>query len=117
MSSNSCTVNIFRYANVAGRQDGFDVRHLLNGLADRYLYAAGLVDTTLPFAELRRRSEITRAGMAAEDAPDFSTRIRAGLPRAQPHPLHRFPPVPPRRSQFPRASSVFQSFTRRLYGI
>jgi hypothetical protein len=87
---NSCTVNIFRYANVAGRQGGFDLRHLLNGLADRYLYAAGLVDTTLPFAELRRRSEITHAAMAAEDAPDFSKRIRAGLPRTQPHPLERF---------------------------
>ncbi|HET7381211.1 MAG TPA: DUF4105 domain-containing protein, partial [Pseudolabrys sp.] len=78
--SNSCTINIIRYANAAGRTGRFDIRHLLNGLIDSYLYHSGRVDTTLPFDELRRRSLINEAAQAADDAPDFPDRIRASLP-------------------------------------
>ena len=78
--SNSCTINIVRYANVAGREGGFDLGHLLNGFFDRYLYRGGWVDTSLPFEELRRRSHINEAAQAADAAPDFSERIRAALP-------------------------------------
>jgi hypothetical protein len=82
--SNSCTINIVRYANSAGRIGGFDIRHLLNGFIDRYIYGAGLVDNTLPFDELRRRCRINKAAEAADDAPDFSQRIRASLPTIHP---------------------------------
>lgn len=78
--SNSCTVNIVRYANAAGRIGRFDFRHLLNGLIDRYIYAAGVVESDLPFDELRRRSRITQAAQAANGAAAFSARIREGLP-------------------------------------
>jgi len=78
--SNSCTINIVRYANAAGRVGRFDLRHLLNGLIDSYLYHSGRVDTKLPFDELRRRSLINEAAQAADGAPDFSQRIRASLP-------------------------------------
>jgi hypothetical protein len=77
---NSCTINIVRYANAAGRIGRFDIRHLLNGWVDRYLYAAGRVDTSLPFAELRQRSRINDTARAADNAPDFSWRIRESLP-------------------------------------
>jgi Domain of unknown function (DUF4105) len=78
--TNSCTINIIRYANAAGRAGRFDIRHLLNGLIDSYLYHSGRVDTTLPFDELRRRSQINEVAQAADAAPDFSERIRAALP-------------------------------------
>lgn len=78
--TNSCTINIIRYANAAGREGRFDIRHLFNGLIDSYLYHSGRVDTTLPFDELRRRSLINAAAQAADGAPDFSQRIRATLP-------------------------------------
>jgi hypothetical protein len=78
--SNSCTINIVRYANAAGRTGRFDIRHLLNGLIDSYLYHSGRVDTTLPFEELRQRSHINQAAQAADAAPDFPQRIRSGLP-------------------------------------
>ncbi len=78
--TNSCTINIVRYANAAGRVGQFDFRHLLNGLIDSYLYHSGRIDTTLPFDELRRRSRINEAAEAADGAPDFSQRIRASLP-------------------------------------
>jgi hypothetical protein len=77
--SNSCTINIIRYANAAGREGRFDIRHLFNGLIDSYLYHSGRVDTALPFDELRRRSLINEAAQAADGAPDFSQRIRAVL--------------------------------------
>lgn len=82
--SNSCTINIVRYANSAGRIGRFDIRHLLNGFIDRYIYSAGLVDNTLPFDELRRRSRINESAQAVDDAPDFSRRIRASLPVPRP---------------------------------
>ena len=78
--TNSCTINIIRYANAAGRQGRFDIRHLLNGLIDSYLYHSGRVNTDLPFDELRRRSLINQAAQAADGAPDFPERIRAPLP-------------------------------------
>jgi Domain of unknown function (DUF4105) len=78
--TNSCTINIVRYANAAGRGGGFDIRHILNGLVDGYLYFSGWIDTTLPFDELRRRSLINGAAQAADGAADFSERIRASLP-------------------------------------
>jgi Domain of unknown function (DUF4105) len=81
--TNSCTINIIRYANAAGRTGGFDVRHLLNGLIGSYLYASGRLDTALPFDELRRRSLINKDAEAADSAPEpqFSQRIRASLPK------------------------------------
>jgi hypothetical protein len=36
--------------------------------------------TRASFAELKRRSHINAAAQAADQAPDFSRRIRAGLP-------------------------------------
>jgi hypothetical protein len=77
---NSCTINIVRYANVAGREGPSDIGHLLNGWFDRYLYRAGWVDTTLPFDELRQQSHINDAALAADQDPEFSARIRESLP-------------------------------------
>jgi len=82
--TNSCTINIVRYANAVGRTGRLDFRHLLNGLVDGYLYYSGRIDTPLPFEELRRRSRINDAAQEADSAPDFSQRIRASLP-TMPH--------------------------------
>jgi hypothetical protein len=76
----NCTLNIVRYANAAGREGRWNFRHLLNGWVDRYLYEVGWLDTSLPFAELRARSRINDAARAADASPDFSQRIRTGLP-------------------------------------
>lgn len=78
--SNSCTINIVRYANRAGRTGPLDYRHVLNGYSDRYLYRTGFLDSALPFATLRAKSHINQKAQAAGDAPDFSRRIREGLP-------------------------------------
>lgn len=77
---NSCTVNIVRYANAAGRVGSFDIRHYLNGWIDRYLYGVGAIDTALPFEELRRRSDITDVSKQAKDDADYWKAIRSQLP-------------------------------------
>jgi hypothetical protein len=78
--SNSCTVNIVRYAQAVAGGGRFDIRHYLNGLFDAYLYDLRALDTTLPFEELRSRSRINEAAVAAGDAADFPERIRKVLP-------------------------------------
>lgn len=57
-----------------------DWRVLLNGYADQMAYEADVLAGDLPFAELKRRAHINEAANAADQAPDFSQRIRAGRP-------------------------------------
>jgi hypothetical protein len=78
--TNSCTINIVRYANAAGRRGALNIRHILNGLVDGYLYYSGRMNATIPFDELRRRSRINEAAREANGRPDFSDRIRSALP-------------------------------------
>jgi len=78
--SNNCTLNIVRYANAVGPPGSrFDLRHYLNGLFDSYLYQRQLLDSSVPFEDLRRHAHINRAAQAAGAAEDFSERIRAQL--------------------------------------
>lgn len=48
---------------------------LVNGTIDRHAYDLGALDTSLPFAELKRRSHINDRARAADRDPDFSSRI------------------------------------------
>lgn len=52
--SNNCTVNIDRHASHDGKGSRFDLRLLLNGYVDGLMYERGIVDTSVPFAELRK---------------------------------------------------------------
>lgn len=79
--SNSCTINIIRYANLAGREGRLDLRHVLNGWIDGYLYDRGWLNNYLPFDTLRQRSQINKAAQEADQHDDFSQRIRIGLPQ------------------------------------
>lgn len=78
--SNNCTINIVRYTRAAGQPLAFDVRHYLNGLADRYLYDLGVLNATMPFGMLRAHSNINEAAQSAGTTPEFPERIRATLP-------------------------------------
>ena len=78
--TSSCTINIVRYAQAVGKPGGFNVRHLLNGFISGYLYDAGFLDTSLPYAEFRARSNVAQAVRDAYGDPDFSNLIRKGLP-------------------------------------
>ena len=77
----NCTINVIRYSRkVGGPHRRFEIKHFLNGLIDAYLHRLGILNTRLPFAELRRRSNINDEARAAGDVEDFSARIRLGLP-------------------------------------
>lgn len=52
---------------------------LLSGYAPEYVYDSGRLDQSLPFEDLERRTHINAAARAADQAPDFSRRIRASL--------------------------------------
>jgi hypothetical protein len=53
---------------------------LLSGYVPQFLYEKQAVDTSLPFDELKSRSRINAVARAADQAIDFSQRIRVGLP-------------------------------------
>ena len=51
---------------------------------DELGYERGNVDTSLPFEELRRVSDIGERARASGNSPDFSKDIRVGLPGDHP---------------------------------
>ena len=53
---------------------------MLNGRADEMLYQHGDLAGDLPFAELKNRALINPAARAADQASDFSNRIRDKRP-------------------------------------
>jgi len=76
----NCTTTIREHAVKAGGQGRLDWRLLANGHVDQLLYERRLISTDLPFASLRAQSNITEKARAADNSPDFSLRIRQGLP-------------------------------------
>jgi hypothetical protein len=78
----NCTTTIREHAQNAWGAGQFDWRLLANGRLDQLLYERGEINTRLPFDELRARSNITESAKLADDSPDFSMRIRQGLPEA-----------------------------------
>lgn len=76
----NCTTGILMNTRVNPGHLGYSWKILVSGYAPQYVYEAGRLDTTLPFDEFMRRSRVNDAAHAADDAPDFSRRIRAGLP-------------------------------------
>ncbi len=77
---NNCTTNIARHSNKSGARGEFDIRKLLNGYVDAYVYAKGALDTSMSFEELRKRSLITEPAILADQGADFSSKIRQHLP-------------------------------------
>ncbi len=76
----NCTTAI-RQQHPAGERMPWDWRLLVNGKADELMYENRSIATGgLPFAELKRRALINPAARAANQAPDFSARIREGRP-------------------------------------
>jgi len=76
----NCTTSIRHHIQNVAPANPWNWRILLNGHLDELGYARGTIDTSMPFPELRRRSDITEKAQAADLDPDFSKRIREGLP-------------------------------------
>ena len=80
--TSNCTTNIRGHSAPYAHNARSDWRIIVNGFIDEMMYERGTVDTSLPFAELKKRSHINARARAADDDPDFSLRIREGLPAA-----------------------------------
>jgi hypothetical protein len=76
----NCTTTIWMHARVNPRRVPFSWKILLSGYVPEYLYDVGRLDTSLPFADLKARSRINERAKAANADPQFSLRIREGLP-------------------------------------
>lgn len=74
----NCTTQIFRLVRALQPGLPLDYRLLLSGYVPDYVYDLGGLDTRLPFWELRERSHIK--GRALSIDPDFSRKIRQGVP-------------------------------------
>ena len=77
--ADNCTTAIRTQRDIADRAP-WDWRMLVNGHLDEMLYEHGTIVTNLPFAELKKTSNINARAKAADQAADFSRQIRKGLP-------------------------------------
>jgi hypothetical protein len=76
----NCTTVIWQNARINSDHVPFSWKLLLSGYVPEYLYEVGRLDTDMPFTELYARSLIDARARAADHDPDFSQRIRVGLP-------------------------------------
>jgi hypothetical protein len=76
----NCTTNVVRHFRVFSGQIRYSWKVLLSGYAPQYAYELGGLDLTLSFEELKLRSHINSKARAIGDDPEFSRKIREGLP-------------------------------------
>jgi hypothetical protein len=74
----NCTTNIWMHSRVNAGHPPFSWKILASGYVPEYLYEAGRLDTSMPFAELTQRAHVNARALAADKAADFSRRIRDG---------------------------------------
>ena len=80
-ATTNCTTMIVINNRVNGPVSLLNWKILLSGYLPQLVYERGRLDRSMPFGELRRRSRVNAAALAAGlDAPDFSARIREDLP-------------------------------------
>ena len=81
--TDNCTTGI-RVQRAAADRAPWDWRMLVNGYGDELLYERGMIATNFPLAELKQRCHINDRARAADQAADFSARIRQGVPGIEP---------------------------------
>ena len=74
--TSNCTNSIWFLARLNPGHLPYSWKVLVSGHLPEYLYEQGKLDTSIPFAELQRRAYINPRAQAADQAPDFSQRIR-----------------------------------------
>jgi hypothetical protein len=77
----NCTTQIFRMVRALRPGLPLDYRLLLTGYVPDYVYDLGGLDTRVPFQVLRDRSHIR--GKSDSIDPDFSRKIREGVPKPE----------------------------------
>jgi hypothetical protein len=78
--TDNCTTSIRKHTMPYLPNANPDWRLIVNGYIDEMLYERKRFYTSLPFAELKKRSYINPKAKAADNDPAFSQLIRVGLP-------------------------------------
>ena len=73
----NCTTAIWLLTLDSQDHIPFSWKLLFSGYVPEYLYEQGRLDNSVPFPELKKRAHINDLAEAADQAPDFSARIRA----------------------------------------
>lgn len=79
-ATHNCTTAIRKHILHIAAKQPFDWRIIVNGHLDEMMYERGTIYTGMPFAELEKVSDITMRAKAADQDPNFSQRIREGIP-------------------------------------
>ena len=72
----NCTTNIWAHSLANPGHLPFSWKILASGFVPEYLYEAGRLDASVSFSELKRRAHVNARAKAANQAEDFSRRIR-----------------------------------------
>jgi hypothetical protein len=80
----NCTTAIERIAGPYQQRSWWSWKLFLNGHLDELAYDIGAIDHSMPFSELRAKSYVNPRAKAADADPQFSARIREGLPGMSP---------------------------------
>ena len=78
--TSNCTTLVFGMVRVIHPGVPMDARILLSGYLPNYAYDLGATDTSVSFEKLRDLSKIRDKAALADNNPDFSARIREGVP-------------------------------------
>lgn len=77
----NCATSLLPHARAAGGKGEMSIDVLLSGHAARQAYRNGVIDTSMPLEQLETLSRINDVAARTSDGdPDFSNKIRAGLP-------------------------------------
>ncbi len=82
--TSNCTTIVYQLARLIDPGLPLDWRLLLSGYAAQYAYDHGGLMPGYDFATLKAGGHVTARARAAGDAPDFSRRIRVGMPGEDP---------------------------------
>lgn len=77
----NCTTNIVMHIKTFSDRIHYSWKILLSGYGPQYAYERGTLDSNIPFTELRQRSYINPRAHVIGNDPEFSRKIRVGLPR------------------------------------
>ena len=81
----NCTTTIVKMMRAVGDSMPFNWRFVINGYLPDYAYSRGALDTKVSLPKLKALAHIDKHAVEADDSPDFSQRIRVGVP--SPHEL------------------------------
>jgi hypothetical protein len=76
----NCTTGIWMNARINPGHVPLSWKIVASGYLPEFLYEAGMLAAGVSFDELQRLGHVNARAQAADQAPDFARRIRAGLP-------------------------------------